>query len=239
MEHIEKPVFKGEVLLCEDNKMNQQIICSHLDKVGLKTVVVVNGKEGVEAVRRRMPTRFDLIFMDILMPVMDGLEAAAEILKLNTGTPIIAMAANTSPDDRKRYEACGMPDCLGKPFTSQELWGCLLKHLTPVNQNVTDDVQEYDEIFRRKLMGMFVDQHKNKYYEITSAIDSGDIELARRLAHNLKSNSEALGKQGLQKAAKGIENHLKDADTAITQEEFNTLRTELDAALKEFASFTN
>ncbi|MDR0442492.1 MAG: transporter substrate-binding domain-containing protein [Treponema sp.] len=136
VKQIEKPVFEGEVLLCDDNKMNQQLICEHFARVGLKTVVAGNGKEGVEAVRRRMESgekRFDLIFMDIHMPVMDGLEATVEIIKLDTGTPIIAMTANVMSDNREQYITNGMEDCVSKPFTSQELWNCLLRHLTPVN----------------------------------------------------------------------------------------------------------
>ncbi|MDR0443682.1 MAG: response regulator, partial [Treponema sp.] len=134
---IDKPAFDGEVLLCEDNKMNQQVISEHLARVGLRTVVAENGSEGIEAVRSRKQNgekRFDLIFMDIHMPVMDGLEAAAEIIKLDIGTPIIAMTANIMSDDREQYIVNGMSDCVGKPFTSQELWSCLLRHLTPVNQ---------------------------------------------------------------------------------------------------------
>jgi CheY-like chemotaxis protein len=233
---IEKPAFHGEILLCEDDKMNQQIICRHLEKAGLKTVVAVNGREGVEAVRNRIPNRFDLIFMDIQMPVMNGLEATAEILKMNTGTPIIAMAANAAPPDRELYAAHGMSDCVGKPFTSQQLLDCLLKHLTPVNQNVADEKPENDEIFRRKLMRIFIDEHKNKYNEIKNAINSGDIKQAKMLAHALKGVSGYMDKTALQEAAKNIDNRLKDGNNAVTPEDLNKLKTELDAALDEFTA---
>jgi CheY-like chemotaxis protein len=145
IKHIDKPAFEGEVLLCEDNKMNQQLICDHLSRVGLKTTVAENGKEGIEAVKNRIQSgkkRFDLIFMDIHMPVMDGLEAAAEINKLNTGTSIVAMTANIMTDDREQYITHGMVDCVGKPFTSQELWRCLLKHLVPVNTAVSEKTEK-------------------------------------------------------------------------------------------------
>ncbi|MCL2270899.1 MAG: ATP-binding protein, partial [Treponema sp.] len=125
---IEKPVFEGEVLLCEDNIMNQQVICEHLAKVGLTAVVADNGKRGVEMVQSRKENggkQFDLIFMDMHMPVMDGLEAAEKILELNTGIPIIAMTANIMSNDREIYRMSGMNDCVGKPFSSQELWRCL------------------------------------------------------------------------------------------------------------------
>jgi len=133
---LNKPAFRGEVLLCEDNTINQEVICEHLDRVGLKTVVAENGKIGVELVRSRMQKGeklFDLIFMDMHMPVMDGLSATEKILELNTGVPIVAMTANVMPHDRELYKARGMNDCVGKPFTSQELWRCLMKFFTPIN----------------------------------------------------------------------------------------------------------
>jgi len=131
---IEKPTFEGEVLLCDDMIMNQQIICEHLAKVGLKTVVADNGKIGVEIVQSRMEKgekQFDLIFMDMYMPVMDGIEAAGRIRGLNTGVPIVAMTANIMSDEIELYLKSGMSDCLGKPFKSQELWHCLMRYFTP------------------------------------------------------------------------------------------------------------
>ncbi|MDR0444497.1 MAG: response regulator [Treponema sp.] len=238
---IEKPVFKGEVLLCEDNKMNQQVICEHLARVGLKTVVTENGKEGVEAVKHHLlggKKRFDLIFMDIHMPVMDGLEAASEIIKLDTGTPIIAMTANIMSDDREQYTANGMADCVGKPFTSQDLWKCLLKYLTPVNKESVNETMstEADKKLRHKLIQNFVKENQTRYQEIINAIDMGDFKLAHRLAHTLKSNAGLLGKTGLQKAAADAESRLKDEKNLLTPMEKSVLKTELDAALNEFVS---
>jgi len=136
---LKKPVFEGEVLICEDNEMNKFVISEHLSRVGLKTVIADNGKIGVDMVRKRIKKKekqFDLIFMDMHMPVMDGFEASAEILKLNPDIPMVAMTANIMIDDVEIYKASGMHDCLGKPFTSQELWRCLLKYFKPLNESV-------------------------------------------------------------------------------------------------------
>ncbi|MDR0442493.1 MAG: PAS domain-containing protein [Treponema sp.] len=240
---IEKPVFDGEILLCEDNKMNQQLICEHLARVGLKTVVAENGREGVEAVKQRIQNgekRFDLIFMDIHMPVMDGLEAAAEIIKLKTETPVIAMTANVMSDDREQYIANGMADCMGKPFTSQELWKCLLRHLTPVKKQSVTEIQfaQADEELRQRLIRNFIKEGQNRYNEIDKAIESGDIKLAHRLVHGLKGNAGQLGKTDLQKAAAVVESHLLNEKNIVTPEEMNALKAELDAALKEFSLMT-
>jgi len=132
---IEKPLFTGEVLVCEDNEMNQFVITEHLTRVGLKPIIAENGKIGIDFIKERLLKKeklFDLILMDMHMPVMDGFEASAEIVKLNTGIPMVAMTANIMVEDMEIYKISGMPDCLGKPFTSQELWRCLLKYIKPL-----------------------------------------------------------------------------------------------------------
>jgi len=138
LKKIDKPSFEGEVLVCEDNEMNQFVISEHLSRVGLKAIVAENGKTGVDLFKERMrsgKTQFKLVFMDIHMPIMDGFEAAAEIIKLDANVPIVAMTANVMKEDLEVYKASGMPDCLGKPFTSQELWRCLLRYFTPLGDN--------------------------------------------------------------------------------------------------------
>jgi len=133
---VSKPLLYGEVLVCEDNEMNQFVICEHLSRIGLKSVVAENGQVGIDILKKRIENEekmFDLIFMDMHMPVMDGFEAAEEFKKLNLDIPMVAMTANIMIDDVEVYKASGMLDCLGKPFTSQELWRCLLKFLKPLN----------------------------------------------------------------------------------------------------------
>jgi len=142
---LKKPIFEGEILLCEDNFMNQQVACESLARVGLKTVVAENGRVGVDIVRERVQNAaggdkpFDLILMDIHMPEMDGLEATAMINELNTGVPVVAMTANIMPDDLELYKEAGMKECLGKPFSSQQLWSCLVKYLEPVSWQEEDE----------------------------------------------------------------------------------------------------
>jgi len=126
---VNRPQFNGEVLVCEDSEMNQLVLAEHLERVGLKVVIANNGKEGLDIVAKRAKDGqkpFDLILMDIFMPVMDGLVATAEIKKLGVETPIVAVTANVMQSDRELYLDNGMVGCLGKPFTAQDLWECLL-----------------------------------------------------------------------------------------------------------------
>jgi CheY-like chemotaxis protein len=136
-----KPIFDGEALLCEDNTMNQQVAGVFLAKAGLRTVLADNGKDGLEKVKERVDNikngtatkQFDIIFMDMHMPVMDGVEATGKILALDPAIPIIAMTANIMPDDVNLYLSNGVSECLSKPFVSQELSDCLLRYLKPVS----------------------------------------------------------------------------------------------------------
>jgi len=240
LRELEKPSFEGEILLCEDNPMNQQVITEHLARVGLKTIVADNGKIGVDMVRGRILSgekQFDLIFMDMHMPVMDGLEAAEKIMEYNAGVPIVAMTANIMSNDREIYKLKGMNDCVGKPFTSQELWRCLMKYFKPVSWQKTEETQyaQAEDKLHLKLINNFVKDNSARYSEIAEALDSGDIKLAHRLAHTLKSNAGHLDKTLLQQAASVIEDRLKDGRNLVTPEQMTALKTTLDAALAEFA----
>jgi len=134
---IKKPTFKGDILLCEDNDMNKIVACEHLARVGLKTFIAENGQVGLDMIKKRINNgqkQFDLIFMDLHMPVMDGFKATEKILELDLGIPIIAMTANVLVDNTGLHKMSGMSGYVGKPFTSKELWKCLLRYLKPVTE---------------------------------------------------------------------------------------------------------
>ena len=239
-EELKKPTFEGEILLCEDNVMNQEVICEHLARVGLKTVIASNGMLGVEKVRKRKENgekQFDLIFMDIHMPVMDCLEAADKILELLPNASIVAMTANIMSTDRDLYMKSGMNDYIGKPFTSQELWRCLLKYFKPIRWQAVSNPKnaKAEENLRYRLIRTFVKDNKNRYSEIVEAVNKSDIKLAHRLAHTLKGNAGQLGKTLLQLAAANLEECLKDERSQVTKEQLKVLEMELDAVLLQFA----
>jgi signal transduction histidine kinase/CheY-like chemotaxis protein len=250
-DEIEKPAFEGEILLCEDNAMNQHVIREHLARVGLKTVVAENGKVGIDMVRERMLSgekQFDLIFMDMHMPVMDGLEASAKIIDFNTGIPIVAMTANIMSSDREIYKKSGMNDCVGKPFTSQELWRCLLKYFTPVSgKNEQKDSQtetgglpqadllEADLLYKKYLKESFLKNNRKIFEDIAKALEAEDVNLAHRLVHTLRGNSAQIEQVPLRQAAADIEYHLKDGKNMVTPQQMELLERELDAVLSQLA----
>ena len=239
-ENIKKPTFKGDVLICEDNLMNQRVIREHLWRVGLNYELATNGKEAVDIVYKRKEAGekpFDLILMDIHMPVMDGLEATPKIIELNTGTPIVAMTANIMTDDKNLYEKIGMLDCITKPFTSQDLWRCLLKYFNPLESTdlKPDDKSDIlsDEELRRHLLNDFVKDNRSKIGEIKAALDINDIKLAHRLVHSLKNNAALIDKPILQKAAADMELSLRKGENLATQAQIDLLETELYSSLYE------
>ena len=214
---IEKPNFEGKILVCEDNVMNQQLITEHLARVGIQAVVAQNGKEGVDFVLERLRNGrrpFDLIFMDIHMPVMNGLEAAAAITDAGVKTPIVALTANIMQNDLEFYTISGMKRCLGKPFTSQELWKCLLEYLTPVTVSQIDRYayREQDEKLLKRLKLNFIKSNQDIHKYIRRAVADGDNELGIRLAHTLKSNAAQIGEERLREAAAAVETMLSELD---------------------------
>jgi CheY-like chemotaxis protein len=236
---ISKPLFKGEILVFEDNIVNQQVVTEHLTKIGLKTEIAENGQEGVEKIKRRIDrgeTPYDLIFIDIHMPVMDGIEATSRIIELGSRTPIVAVTANVLTEDRELYKKLGMVDYLGKPFTSQELWRCLLRHLQPVSFEALED--NYDTL-QNKLKADFAKANQNKFGEITKAIDAGDISRAHRLVHTLKSNAGLIGQTELQKVAANIEIALKNGGAPPSETQMSIFQYELNKTLNELMPLLN
>jgi HPt (histidine-containing phosphotransfer) domain-containing protein len=166
---------------------------------------------------------------------MDGLEASAKILELNTGSPVVAMTANIMSNDMKLYMKSGMNDCLGKPFTSQELWRCLLKYLKPQSwQPLSGHNQAQDDVkLRYKRANNFVKSSQDKCKDIKEAIDAGDIKLAHRLAHTLRGNAGQLGKFRLQEAAADVEHHLRNGENLVSPKQIAVLETELRTAIAQ------
>lgn len=126
--------FPGKrILVVEDNELNMEIICTILENYGIKTEQAVNGKEAVRRMEESVPGYYDMIFMDIMMPEMDGLEATRTIRNLDREDckkiPIYAMSANAFDEAVKRSLASGMNGHLSKPVNLQVLEKTLQKVL--------------------------------------------------------------------------------------------------------------
>jgi CheY-like chemotaxis protein len=228
---LKKPSFSGDVLICEDNDMNRQVIFEHLARLELNVFVAENGKLGVDMVQSRIDEnkkQFDLIFMDMHMPVMDGLEAAKHIIKIDEKIPIVAMTANIMAHDKAMYNLHGIGDYVGKPFTTQELWRCLLRYFTPTSWSEDTSI---DKTLQQRLEKNFVRNNQNIFAEIKTALDDDDIKTAHRKIHSLKSNAAQLGEKNLQMAAAAAERNLADGENRLSDEDILLLEKELNLVL--------
>ena len=126
--------FRGRcILLVEDNEMNSEITVEILNEYGFLVDTAENGAQAVEKIKNSQPGNYDLVLMDVQMPVMNGYEAARQIRALNdpalAGITILAMTANAFDEDKKKALECGMDGFLTKPIVIDELIGVLQKNL--------------------------------------------------------------------------------------------------------------
>ena len=132
---VERPVWLGQkrILVVEDNELNMEITRTLLEEQGLLIEEAYNGEEAVHKMESSEPGYYDMILMDIMMPVMDGLEATKEIRRLDREDcktiPIVAMSANAFDEDVQRSLASGMDGHLSKPVNIRELFEVMKKYL--------------------------------------------------------------------------------------------------------------
>ncbi|MBF0530303.1 MAG: response regulator, partial [Deltaproteobacteria bacterium] len=136
--NMARAIRGANILLVEDNEINQQVALEILEQAGLKVTIADNGLKGVEALRSQ---NFELVLMDIQMPVMDGYEATKKIREDSRfkDLPIIAMSASAMVQDREMALSVGMNDHVGKPIDTQELFAALVKYIKPRDQTLADE----------------------------------------------------------------------------------------------------
>ncbi|MBF0421544.1 MAG: CHASE2 domain-containing protein [Magnetococcales bacterium] len=246
-------------LLAEDNGINQQIVCELLHQAGMEVVVANDGREALERLCQR---EFDVVLMDVQMPVLDGYSAAWRIRRddrIRGDLPIIAMTANA--EDRSRIEESGMNGYVAKPIDPQLLYDALGECLQltspgicPPRSVVNDfsalkgvrgmDLQTAlvrvggNQELLRRLLHHFMEQHAGDPERLRQAVGEGDDATARRLAHTLKGIAGSLGAQELQQVAINLESALERADrrqTTTLVEELGVALTALMAALAEWS----
>ena len=130
--------FRGRcILLVEDNELNREIAVEILNEYGFLVDTAENGAEAVEKVKNSISGKYDLVLMDVQMPVMNGYEATKQIRALDdpalAGITILAMTANAFDEDRKKALKCGMDGFLSKPIVIEELISTLQKNLDQVS----------------------------------------------------------------------------------------------------------
>jgi PAS domain S-box-containing protein len=246
----------ARILLVEDNITNQQVALSMLKKLGLKADAVANGAEAVKTLEY-IP--YDLILMDVQMPVMDGFEATRFIRDptsavLNHAIPIIAMTAHAMQGDREKCFASGMNDYITKPITPSALVDALKKWLrcgdgqkTPDKLEPTPSPTPERVVFNRqamlhRLMGdeetaktirkYFLADIPPRIQAIKEHLERGALVDAGQQAHTIKGVAANVGGECLQEIAAKIEMAISVRDAMGVQSHFAALETEF-TRLKE------
>jgi CheY-like chemotaxis protein len=144
-EEAQKKIRGAHILLAEDNEINQQIAVELLKAVGLSVQVVDNGRKAVEAVKE---TEFDLVLMDLQMPVLGGMEATREIREDDTfkDLPVIAMTANVMKEDVDKCHEAGLNDHVAKPIDTERLYETLVKWIKPGDREIPDSGSPQESI---------------------------------------------------------------------------------------------
>ncbi|WP_433384552.1 PAS domain S-box protein [Actinoplanes sp. CA-142083] len=240
----ESPSGRGHVLLVEDNDINQTVALGILANLGYSADVAANGREAVEMASTQ---HYQAIFMDCLMPEMDGYEATAAIrLAERPGehVPIIAMTAGALPEDRSRCLDSGMDDHLAKPLMPADLAAALEKWaLLPIyTPNVRQQIEQRLDLLRgagaalgpNELGGLLrrLSAHAPGHVEqIHQAVALDDAERLRQQAHQLKGVAANLGAQDLAEVCERLEQAARDGDLDAAIEPLSQLRPQAQAML--------
>jgi len=223
--------IKGaRILLVEDNDLNQEVATELLRDAGF---IVVLAENGAVAVRKVVQAAYDIVLMDMQMPVMDGISAAREIRKLPqlANLPIVAMTANVMSGDRQRCLDAGMNDHVAKPIEPEDLWAALLKWIAPRHAIVelakAPSAATAPNTLAIKITGLDTDTglrrvlgKESRYLsmlrkfasgqrlviiEINKALAAGDSKTAERIAHTAKSVAGNIGASQVQALAAAVE----------------------------------
>jgi len=141
------------------------------------------------------------------------------------------------PKDMEQYRASGMSDTVGKPFTTQELWKCLVKFISVKSFTAIDKQHESaeEEKLQKQLKLNFVKDNQNRYSEIVTAAQAGDNKTAGRIAHTLKSNAGQIGEKELQELAAEMEASLLGGENKLSDDLLQSFEAALKTVLDKLA----
>ena len=250
---LAQPLIGKRVLIVDDNNINRKLVQLLVAELGGEFDSAENGVQAVDACARKA---YDLILMDVNMPVMDGLEATQRIRALESSsrkTPIIALTANALPGDKERFIASGMDDYLSKPINDKALLNILNKYFPqataqlPVHTDAeagkevrSNTVPALDPMLGVELsfgnpntwhmvLGMLLDELSE--YSGKFALAADDMQQISFLAHKLAGSCCYCGTPALHQAAKQVETHCTQADFHLIVDLLSDLQQQIDRLL--------
>lgn len=221
-----------EVLLCEDNKTNQFIAKTLLDQAGYHVEIAENGQVGVDLIRK-YPTRFDVVLMDIHMPILNGYDATRVIHDINPDLLIVAMTADAIMGVEEKCKEVGIHHFISKPFDPSKLAKTIHDlvldrhgYIPSSNQNV--DAISTDETLveslglantggnkelYKVLLDIFLQENEHTLEELNKSIAKSDWELAVGIVHKIKGSCGTIGAKALNQVCVDLQNALNQNDS--------------------------
>lgn len=197
-----------QVLLVEDNRINRRIVSQMLTSYGFE---VTTAQHGLECLRLMQNRIFDVVLMDMQMPVMDGYDATRLICQdpdLNQ-VPVIAMTAHALAGDREKCFQCGCSDYIAKPFQTEELIAVVNRNL--VSGRMARAVSEFPyEQLVSDLMPEFIENLSDNIRDLRRASESGNLEAIQNISHDIKGSAGLYGFKRISELAALIEAAAKD-----------------------------
>lgn len=253
------PVFNARVLVAEDNEVNQEVARRMLMKLGCTVDIAA---DGAEAVLRTETQKYDVVFMDCHMPVMDGYSATRTIKSRDEGvgsTIIVAMTANALRGDKEDCFAAGMDDYIAKPVKMSDLAAVLRKWylkeqgaFSPAEKPGSSTqpevrsgldrgrierlralIDDGDDVWWNTLIRKFAGDAEKKIDEIASAVVDSDGPALKILAHTLKGSSFNIGAVGMVQLCKNLEAAAEQRSLEVCKRWLNDLRIEFGVVRNE------
>lgn len=231
-ESVHNEKFKGRVLLAEDHLDNSRLIRQRLVKMGIEVCLVHNGEQAVE---RALLNNFDLILMDIQMPIMDGSTATTLIRQNDPKTPIIALTANAMKQDIENYLSHGFSAYLSKPI-DQDAFIKLLAEFLALDLNDDDDddlLFSIDSVEFEKMVAEYKQGLPAQMKQLKQAKADNNWNKIIQISHSIKGSAGNFGLPKLTAKAAELEQSLREQDFAVHERYFQRLLDELDFVILE------
>jgi CheY-like chemotaxis protein/HPt (histidine-containing phosphotransfer) domain-containing protein len=233
------PAPHARLLLVEDNIVNQKVVLAILRKKGYQIDVANDGREALDKLEANGPN-YQLILMDVQMPVLDGLEATRTIRRDPRWQhlPIIAMTAHAMNGDRERCLQAGMDAYISKPVQPAHLLATIEKHLaarttqseprpaTQLERVLTDRLMQGDSALMNNMLQLFLQLAPERLEKLELAAGSADRGTLQEEAKMIGAAAEQLASHGLGECARRIEDAAQRGDFAQVRQDLETLRRE-------------
>jgi len=218
-----------KILVTDDNEMNRLVASTILKNYGAEIEEAQNGKDAIEKLDKQ---KFDIILMDVQMPVMDGVEATKEIRKsVHKNIPIIALTAFAIKGDDKKFINAGMNDYLSKPFEENQLLNVISRWVgkkysltekeegvvsknTLYNLSKLQSIAKGNQAFIDKMTNLFIEQGPASVKEMKAAFALNDFSKVGAIAHRMKPSIDNMGIVSLKEVIRSVEKNAADQLTA-------------------------